>query len=95
MYKDDILFAEALKKDYLINFRVGKRPLWFGSADDSLTKSMYEMFRDENLKSIRFPEYYDVPAKEIMKHIHAERFSDGVYIFDYKKNSLQKIDDFE
>lgn len=94
MGSDDVLFAEALKKDYLMHFRIGKRPDWFDDADVSLTSRVYDMFRDEEFKRVHFPEYYDIPAKEIMKHIHAERFSDGVYIFDYKKNSVQKLTDF-
>ena len=90
----DILFMEELKRDYLMHFRVGKRPYWFDEEDKALIGRVYDMFRDEELKKEHFPQYYDIPAKEIMKHIHPERFSDGIYIFDYKNNSVQKIDRF-
>ncbi len=89
---DDEILRDMLKKDYLLKFRVGKRPKWFGDPDETLLPKVYDMFRNEELKKEKFPEYYDVPAKEIMKHIYAERFSDGVYIFDYKKQCCEKID---
>lgn len=87
-------FIEALKKDYLINFRIGKRPHWFGDGDDALTAKLYDMFRNEKLKKEHFPEYYDVPAKEIMKHMYAERFSEDVLLFDYKHGTVRSIGTF-
>jgi len=84
-------FKEALKKDYLINLRVGKRPYWFGENDPSLNQKAYELFRDEEYKRLNMPYYYDVPAKEIMKNIHAERFSYGVLLFDYKRGEVYDV----
>ena len=86
------LFREELKKDYLINIRPGKRPLWFGDADRNVTEIAYELFKDEENKKKNFPFYYDVPAKEIMKHIYAERFSYGILLFDYKRNDVYVIE---
>ena len=83
---------EFLKYDYLKAFRVSKRPYWFDDYDDvTITQKVYDMFKDEDLKKEVFPFYYDVPAKEIMKHIHAERFSYGVLLFDYKENSVYDV----
>jgi len=86
-------FAEALKYDYLKMFRASKRPYWMGSYNITLTQKAYEMFKDEDLKKEHFPTYYDVPAKEIMKHIHAESFSYGILLFDYKENKVYNIKD--
>lgn len=84
-------FTEALKKDYLISFRPGKRPKWFGAPDQSLTARTYELFKDEEYKKEYFPKYYDVPAKEILKHIHSERFSYGVLVFDYSDGTVHDV----
>ena len=86
------IFREELKKDYLINIRPGKRPHWFGDADKNVTQIAYELFKDEENKKKNFPFYYDVPAKEIMKHIYAERFSYGILLFDYKRNDVYVIE---
>ncbi len=87
-------FFEKLKMDYLINFRPGKRPEWFDKPDLSLLEKTYAVFRDEKLKKEFFPEYYDVPAKEVMKHMHPERFSYGVLLFDYKERRAYNITRF-
>lgn len=87
-------FFEALKKDYLMCFRVGKRPVWFDEYDSSLTGLTYTLFKDEDFKKQNFPMYYDVPAKEIMKHIHPERFSSQVLLFDYKYGKMYDITSF-
>ena len=92
--KDDKTLFEALKKDYLLSFRIGKRPLWFDEADLSLLPKVYEMFKNEELKKEHFPMYYDVPAKEVMKHMYAERFSSGVLLFDYKYGNVTEIAGF-
>lgn len=84
-------FANLLKRDYLTNHRVGKRPEWFGTEDRSLSARAYELFRDEEYKKQNMPWYYDVPAKEIMKHIHAERFDKCVLLFDYKRGQVYDI----
>lgn len=86
-------FADALKKDYLSNLRVGKRPYWFGEADSTLVQKAYDLFRDEEYKKIHMPHYYDIPAKEIMKHIYAERFTDCVLLFDYKMSKVYDVTD--
>lgn len=83
--------AEALKYDYLLALRAAKRPVWFGEYDRALVEKAYEIFKDENIKRERFPRYYAVPAREIMKHVHAERFSYGVLLFDYRENSVENI----
>lgn len=87
-------FFEALKKDYLVNFRPGKRPEWFDGYDLALLDITYEIFKNEDLKKEHFPKYYDVPAKQIIKHVHAERFSYGVLLFDYSDNSVYNISTF-
>ena len=74
-------------------FRASKRPCWMGDYDVSITQKAYDIFRDEDLKKVYFPIYYDVPAKEIMKHIHVEKFSYGILIFDYKENKVYNIND--
>ena len=84
-------FMYALKKDYLMSFRPGKRPYWFDEPDTSLTQKVYEMFKDEELKKEKFPCYFDVPAKEIMKHIHGERFGDVVLLFDYREEKVYDV----
>ncbi len=84
-------FIEALKKDYLIHIRPGKRPNWLGNWDKSLMDIAYEIFKNEDYKREHMPFYYDVPAKEIMKNIHAERFSFGILLFDYKRNDIYAI----
>ncbi len=91
---EDFRCVEALKKDYLIAFRLGSRPRWFGESDASVMPKVYDMFRDEELKKTHFPEYYDVPAKEIMKHMYAERFTYGVLLFDYRQGKVRQIDEF-
>lgn len=91
-YKDiGTEFFEALKKDYLISFRPGKRPGWFDMHDDTLLAKAYELFKDEEFKKAHFPHYYDVPAKEILKHIHPERFSYGVLVFDYSYGTVHDV----
>lgn len=87
-------FSEALKYDYLVSFRTSKRPYWFDRYDNSLTQKTYDMFKNEELKKIKFPCYYDVPAKEIMKHVHAERFSYGIVLFDYKEKKTHDITEY-
>lgn len=84
-------FVEALKYDFLLCFRAAKRPYWFGKYDDNLLQKTYDMFKNEELKKEKFPSYYDVPAKEIMKHIHTERFSYGVMLFDYRENKVYDV----
>lgn len=84
-------FCEALKYDYLKMFRASKRPYWMESYDLSLTQKAYEMFKDEEFKRVHFPFYYDIPAKEIMKNIHAERFTYGILLFDYKENKVYNV----
>ena len=84
-------FAEALKYDFLSCFRAAKRPSWFDRYDDTLLQQTYDMFKDEELKRLHFPMYYDVPAKEVMKHVHAEKFSYGVMLFDYKEKKVFNI----
>ncbi len=87
-------FFLALKKDYLLSFKPGKRPYWFDEPDNTLIEKVYSMFKDEEYKRESYPFYYDVPAKEIMKHIYAERFSDRILIFDYKKNRVYDETDY-
>ena len=84
-------FIECLKYDYLKAFRVSKRPYWFDEYDASLLQKTYDIFKDEDLKKEIFPLYYDVPAKEVMKHIHPERFSYGIMLFDYKENAVYDV----
>ena len=84
-------FTEALKKDYLMHIRPGKRPNWLGSWDKSLMDIAYEFFKDEDYKREHMPFYYNVPAKEIMKNIHAEKFSYGILLFDYKRKAIYNI----
>ncbi len=86
-----IEFANLLKRDYLTNHRVGRRPEWFGAEDKSLSAKAYELFRDEEYKRQNMPWYQDIPAKEIMKHIHAERFDNCVLLFDYKRGQVYDI----
>jgi radical SAM superfamily enzyme YgiQ (UPF0313 family) len=85
------VFTEALKKDYLMHIRPGKRPAWLGNWDKSLMDIAYEIFKDEDYKREHMPFYYDIPAKEIMKNIHAEKFSYGILLFDYKRNEIYYI----
>ncbi len=85
-------FSLALKKDYLMLFRPGKRPSWMGQYDESVHKLAYEVFKDEEFKKQKFPFYCDVPAKEIMKHIHAEKFGDSILFFDHKRNEVYTLD---
>lgn len=92
--KDDDVFVEKLKKDYLISFRPGARPCWMGEHNDEYTKIAYEMFKDEELKKEHYPFYYDVPAKEIMKHIYAEKFKDSVLLFDHYRNAVYDITEY-
>lgn len=87
-------FLDALKKDYFQKFRPGKRPAWMNPSDMTLTPRVYEMFRNEEFKKEHFPAYYDIPAKEVMKHIFAERFSYGVLLFDYKYNTVYDVSAF-
>lgn len=87
-------FIQALKFDYLHAFRAAKRPQWFGEYDSSALDAAYEFFKDENIKAEFFPKYSNVPAKEIMKHIHAEGFPQGILLFDYKENMVYNISDY-
>jgi len=84
-------FVSALKKDYLLSFRPGKRPHWMGKHDEACTLKAYELFKNEEIKLKYFPEYAGVPAKEIMKHIHAESFGDDILLFDYKKSAIYNM----
>ncbi|MBQ8587820.1 MAG: B12-binding domain-containing radical SAM protein [Clostridia bacterium] len=88
-------FVHALMKDYLILFRPGKRPYWFFEEDRSLMPRVYELFKDEELKKERFPHYFDVPAKEIMKHVHPERIGSAVLAFDHKYGKIYDLSEFD
>ncbi len=85
--------VHALMTDYLVLFRPGRRPYWFDKEDRSLTPRVYELFKDEKLKNKHFSRYYDVPAKEIMKHIHAERIGSSVLAFDHKYGEIYDLTD--
>ena len=87
-------FLQALKKDYLVNFRPGKRPYWFDEAMENITDYAYTMFKDEEYKKTEYPFYYDVPAKEIMKNIYCEKFDDCVLLFDYKRKCIYDVTDY-
>ena len=92
--KSDSLLCHELRKDYLIFQRPGIRPHWLGIHDDSLVEIAYEMFKDEDYKKRHYPCYYDVPAKEIMKHIYVERINNQVLAFDYLKGCVYDITDY-
>jgi len=87
-------FICALMKDYLMLFRPGKRPYWFFEEDRNLISQVYELFKDEELKKEYFPQYFDVPAKEIMKHVHAERIGNDIYAFDHKYGEIYELSKF-
>ena len=83
-----------LKIDYLICRRPGKRPQWMGDYNKKWMDYAYHILKDEELKKDKFPNYYDVPAKEIMKHIHPEMIGGRFYLFDYKDGKYHDATEF-
>ena len=84
-------FTDCLKIDFLTCRRTGKRPGWMGTYNKQYMEFAYELMKDEDYKSTHLPQYYDIPAKEIMKHIHAEKVGDALLLFDYKENAVYDV----
>lgn len=84
-------FLDKIKYDYIKNLKPGKLPSWLGNDDFSSSEAIWEFLKDEEMKKEVMPKYYDVPAKEIIKHLRVEKFTDKILAFDYKNDLVYDV----
>lgn len=85
-------FCDSLKYDYIYNMHPGKLPSWFFSDLDLMrSEKVFSFLKNESIKKKILPQYYGIPAKVIIKHVHFERFSFGVLMFDYKYSIVYDV----
>ena len=94
----DEVFRDYLKLDYFENNRGASTPEWsLIPYDRTLLKTRFDILTDEFIAE-KLPEYQSVPKKEIVKHLHFERFlydgdtrQDNIIIFDNKYGRTIRI----
>ena len=85
-------FVDAIKYDYITALHPGKLPSWLISNGKLFSSDMmYSLLKNEEIKKKYMSNYYNIPAKIIMKHVHFESFSYGVLMFDYKDDNVYNI----
>ena len=96
---EDAIFRDLLKMDYLEHNKSASSPSWsIIPYDKDLLKLRFEILTD-NFISKHLPEYANIPAKEVVKYLHFERFlfKNGealkhIVIFDRKYNRIISVD---
>ncbi len=88
-------FEQSLRKDYIISMHPGKLPTWCNTDEKfKISDEVYTFLRDEEIKSKIMPEYYNVPAKAIIKHFRFEKFDSVVLAFDYNTDKVYDVTSF-
>lgn len=88
-------FEKALRKDYIISMHPGKLPQWCNTDENfKISDEVYAFLKDEEIKSIVMPEYYNVPAKAIIKHFRFEKFDTDVLAFDYTTDKVYDVTEY-
>lgn len=88
-------FEEAMRYDYIIAFHPGKMPQWSrGDSDFRYSDAVYGFLKNEDIKKKEIPQYYDVPAKAIIKHVRFEKIGDNTYMFDYADGNVYDFTDY-
>lgn len=100
-FRDDALLCDYLKFDYLSNSKNASTPPWSNIPfDTAFLKLRYEILTKDFISQY-LPEFIGTPVREIIKHIHFERFlydvlgsgdrEDNVIIFDYMHKRQVKL----
>ena len=88
-------FEKSLRRDYIISMHPGKLPQWCNTDEEFKTSDeVYEFLKDEELKLRIMPEYYNVPAKVIIKHFRFEKFDSNILAFDYRTGKIYDVTDY-
>lgn len=91
----NINISEYLKFDYIKNIKSHTVPHWCATEFDlSFENRCHEILQNEEFKKQKLPNYYDVPAKKVMKTVHFERFSDKIILFDYNTDTQIDVTSF-
>ena len=89
--KDNELFNDILKYDYISLGKTSNLPQFFNKFDVEDFKNRCHVFlQDENNVSKYLPDFYDKPAKHIIKYVHFEPFKFD--ILELKKDIYKDID---
>jgi len=94
-YKDfpgeDIL-KEVMKFDYLKNNRTSSLPHFFNRNNEPEFKNKCHKFlQNEDLVNKYVPSFINIPAKQIIKKVHFERFEYDVVEIDYNPQGVGEI----
>lgn len=82
-------FEKTLRYDYISSLHPGKLPHWANSDEQfKFSDEVYSFLKDESLKQKCLPDYYNIPAKNAIKHLRFEKFDDEIIVFDYKNDSV-------
>lgn len=88
----DERFKDYLKLDYFINTHNPSTPVWaLEPFDKTLLKTRFVLI-EEAIKAGELSEYEDVPLKEVIKSVQAERFSYDVLGNGEKRNNVILFD---
>ena len=80
----NICLCDELKYDYIKTLKCHTVPNWCRCEyDSSFENRCHEILQNEEFKKQNLPNYYDVPAKKVMKTVHFEKFTDKVILFDH------------
>ncbi len=88
-------FEEALRFDYIKALHPGRMPAWCrGDSNFKFSDYVYSFLKNEEYKKQAMPKYYNVPAKNVIKHVRFEKFSYGVFAFDYSDDTIYNVTDY-
>jgi hypothetical protein len=87
-----ICITDELKFDYIKTLKSHSTPKWCSNAFDACFENRcHEILQDEEFKKQNLPNYYDVPAKKVMKTVHFEKFSDKIILFDHQSGKIVDV----
>ena len=87
-----ICITDELKFDYIKTLKSHSTPKWCSNAIDACFENRcHEILQDEEFKKQNLPNYYDVPAKKVMKTVHFEKFSDKIILFDHQSGKIVDV----
>lgn len=88
----NICIDDELKFDYIKTLKSHSTPKWCSNAFDVCFENRcHEILQDEQFKKQFLPNYYDVPAKKVMKTVHFEKFSDKIILFDHQSGKIVDV----
>ena len=88
-------FLDAITYDWLLNVTSHARPYWIDFVSDKeFNDKCFDILKNEELKAKIMPEYYNVPAKKIIKTTFFYKFSHKILMFDKQNEKVIDVTEY-